>query len=275
MAIYAIGDIQGCYTELQHILQKIHFSSENDTLWFAGDLINRGPDSLETLRFIKSLGNSAICVLGNHDLHALAVRAGIKKDKQNSLSVLLNAPDADELFNWLRQQVLIHHDPETKFTLVHAGIAPQWDLNTAVKHGAELHAILSGDNYLEFLEHMYGNLPDIWHEDLCSWDRLRYICNSFTRMRYCHTDGRLNLTEKDSPSIVAKNNNENLKPWFEIESRKTKSDNIIFGHWSTLGLLIEDGIYSIDTGCLWGKQLTALKIDNDLNYIQIDCPKRN
>ncbi|MFV2060202.1 MAG: symmetrical bis(5'-nucleosyl)-tetraphosphatase [Gammaproteobacteria bacterium] len=272
MTIYAIGDIQGCFTELQQLLKKINFSKTNDTLWFAGDLINRGPESLETLRFIKSLGDSAITVLGNHDLHALAVRAGIKKDKHESLSNLLNAPDADELFNWLRCQPLIHHDPALKFTIVHAGIPPDWDLPSALNHGQELHQILSSDNYLEFLEHMYGDHPDIWQDTLSGWDRLRYICNAFTRIRYCYPNGRLNLSEKNSPEFVANNVNDNILPWFEVDNRKTKSDNIIFGHWSTLGLRIEDGLYALDTGCLWGKHLTALKIDSELNYSQVKCP---
>ncbi len=275
MAIYAIGDVQGCFTELQALLQQINFSSINDTLWFAGDLINRGPNSLETLRFIKSLGNNAITVLGNHDLHALAVRAGIKKDKHDSLSALLNAPDADELFLWLRQQPLIHHDAEINFTLVHAGIPIEWSLNAALGYAGELQKVLSSDHYLEFLNHMYGDLPDVWHENLAGWDRLRYICNGFTRMRYCYPDGRLNLIEKSSPETLAKNSTEELTPWFDIKQRKTKSNNIIFGHWSTLGLKLDYGLYALDTGCLWGKHLTALKIDDELNYYQIKCPKHN
>lgn len=275
MTIYAIGDVQGCFTELQNLLTEINFSKTEDTLWFAGDLINRGPDSLETLRFIKSLDDNAVTVLGNHDLHALAVKVGIKKDKQETLSKLLNAPDSDELFTWLRKQPLIHHDPKSKFTLVHAGIPANWDLKSALNYGEELHKVLADDNYIEFLEHMYGDHPDVWQENLIGWDRLRYICNAFTRIRYCYQDGRLNLTEKNSPEFVKKNTNENLSPWFELDNRKTKSEKIIFGHWSTLGLQIKNGLYALDTGCLWGKQLTALKIDSELNYYQVQCPKYN
>jgi bis(5'-nucleosyl)-tetraphosphatase (symmetrical) len=274
MAIYAIGDVQGCYAELQNLLQKINFSTANDTLWFAGDLINRGPDSLETLRFIKSLGENAVTVLGNHDLHALAVRAGLKKDKRESLSSLLNAPDADELFDWLRCQPLIHHDSKVKFTLVHAGIPPDWNLKSALSYAQELQDVLSSDKYLDFIEHMYGDHPDFWQDDLTGWDRLRYICNGFTRIRYCYPNGRFNLIEKNSPEFVAKNVNENIIPWFNIDNRKTKSEKIIFGHWSTLGLRIEDGIYALDTGCLWGNHLTALKIDSELSYSQVKCPER-
>lgn len=274
MTIYAIGDIQGCFTELQNLLKHINFSSDNDTLWFAGDLINRGPKSLETLRFIKSLGKNAITVLGNHDLHALAVRAGIKKDKHGTLSNLLTAPDADELFLWLRKQPLIHFDATLNYTLVHAGIPANWDLKSALKYGTELHEVLASDNYLEFLKNMYGDQPNIWHEDLTGWNRLRYICNGFTRMRYCFENGSLNLTEKNSPDVVSSTSNDNLLPWFDVKNRKTKSENIIFGHWSTLGLKIEDGLYALDTGCLWGNHLTALKIDSSLNYYQVKCPEQ-
>jgi len=273
MAIYAIGDIQGCYTELQNLLDHIKFSPEIDTLWFAGDLINRGPQSLETLRFIKSLGSSAITVLGNHDLHALAVRAGLKKDKHNTLSSLIKAPDADELFYWLRQQALIHHDTSTNFTMVHAGIPAHWNLKQAISCGNELHEILSGDNFLEFLEHMYGDKPDIWQDDLKGWDRIRYICNAFTRMRYCYPNGRLNLIEKQSPEDTRNKGINELTPWFEMLNRKTQSEKIIFGHWSTLGLRLDNGIHALDTGCLWGNRLTALKIDDKLDYFQVECPK--
>jgi len=275
MSIYAIGDIQGCLPELHNLLNTINFSEKLDTLWFAGDLINRGPESLETLRFIKSLGDSAVTVLGNHDLHSLAVYAGIKKDKAGSLARLLTAPDARELFDWLRQQPLIHHDSETNFTLVHAGIPVEWDLQSALAYGDELHKVISSDNYLEFLEHMYGDQPDMWQDELTGWDRLRYICNGFTRIRYCFENGRFDLTEKHSPEFVRKNISKDLKPWFELKNRKTKSENIIFGHWSTLGLHLNNGIYALDTGCLWGHQLTALKIDNELNYYQVECPKHN
>ncbi|VAX01319.1 Bis(5'-nucleosyl)-tetraphosphatase, symmetrical [hydrothermal vent metagenome] len=275
MTIYAIGDIQGCYADLQNLLSKINFSATNDTLWFAGDLVNRGPNSLETLRFIKSLGNSAITVLGNHDLHALAVRAGIKKDKKGSLSSLLSAPDADELFDWLRNQPLIHYDVTSNFTLVHAGIPAEWDLKSALNYGDELHKVLSDDSYVDFLEHMYGDIPNLWSEQLLSWDRLRYICNAFTRMRFCYDNGQLNFSEKNSPEYVTNNSNEALIPWFELENRKTQSDKIIFGHWSNLGLRIEQNIFALDTGCLWGKQLTALKIDNKLEYYQVNCPKNS
>ncbi len=275
MAIYAIGDVQGCYTDLQNLLSKINFSAINDTLWFAGDLVNRGPNSLETLRFIKSLGDSAVMVLGNHDLHALAVQAGIKKDKRDSLSSLLTASDADELFHWLRNQPLIHHDPELNFTLVHAGIPAEWDLKSALAYGQELHRVLSNDNYIEFLEHMYGNMPDRWDEKLTSWDRLRYICNAFTRMRFCYDDGRLNLTEKNAPEFVAKHSSEPLKPWFELNTRKMQSDKIIFGHWSNLGLRLQNTVFAIDTGCLWGNQLTALKINKELKYYQVNCAEYN
>lgn len=285
MTIYAIGDIQGCYEDLTNLLDKIHFNPSKDKLWFVGDLVNRGPDSLSTLRFIKELGESAKTVLGNHDLHLLATYHGIKRNNDTSVQELLNAPDCDELIDWLRTQPLLIHDEQTNFTLVHAGIYPQWTLSQAKRYANELETVLSSDNYLDFLNHMYGNRPNQWSNELTGWDRLRFICNSFTRMRYCHANGQLNFDYNGAPG----SQENNLIPWFDVPHRVNNNEKIIFGHWSTLGyfqkqnnLIIPDNIYATDTGCVWGGTLTALKIEADKNseagwtteIIAIDCPQR-
>ena len=191
MAIYAIGDVQGCLNSLQALLEKIHFNSTEDQLWFVGDLVNRGPDSLGVLRFVKQLGDSAITVLGNHDLHLLAVAHGLRADKHHDLVDILHANDKDELLHWLRQRPLLHHDTTSGFTLIHAGLPPQWDLATAQQCAQELETVLRGNDYTPFLAQMYGDQPDRWSVDLHGMDRLRFICNCFTRLRYCEIDGRV------------------------------------------------------------------------------------
>jgi len=269
MPIYAIGDLQGCYTDLQRLLQHIHFNAETDMLWFAGDLVNRGPDSLSSLRFVKSLGDSAISVLGNHDLHLLAVAEGIKAAKNKDIAAIIAAPDCDELLHWLRQRPLLHHDQQHTLTMVHAGIYPLWSLQQAQTHAQELEAMLRSERYHEFLHVMYGNKPAIWNNDLTGMDRLRFICNSFTRMRYCNPKGRLDMADKGAPG----SQREGYLPWFEHPQRKTRQDPIVFGHWSTLGQVDVEHIYPLDTGCVWGGQLTALRIDRKpMQYFSIDCP---
>lgn len=269
MAIYAIGDLQGCYTDLQNLLDKLNYHPEQDQLWFAGDLVNRGSESLQSLRFVKSLGNGAITVLGNHDLHLLAVAEGIKEAKDEDLHQIIEADDCAELIDWLRQQPILHHDPELQLTMVHAGIYPGWDLARASSHAHELESILRSDRYHDFLHVMYGNEPAYWSDDLEGWDRLRFICNSFTRMRYCNSNGRLDLVDKGAPGSQI----EEYMPWFNIPERKTETDNILFGHWSTLGSPGVKHIYPLDHGCVWGGELTALRIDvQPLQYISISCP---
>ncbi|GMR16287.1 MAG: symmetrical bis(5'-nucleosyl)-tetraphosphatase [Gammaproteobacteria bacterium] len=269
MATYAIGDLQGCYDSLLGLLDKLKFDKAKDTLWFAGDLVNRGPDSLATLRFVKSLGDRAITVLGNHDLHLLAIAAKHKKTSDASLQEILNADDADELLNWLRHQPLLHNDSQLNFTMVHAGIYPGWSLRNAQQHASELESVLCSDDYLDFIFNMYGNLPEKWNNNIEGWDRLRFICNSFTRMRYCEADGSLNFKSHGAPGIHP----ENTLPWFETPQRKAKQDRILFGHWSTLGTINKKNVYALDTGCVWGGQLTALRIDKEEpEYISVDCP---
>ncbi|MCK5724436.1 MAG: symmetrical bis(5'-nucleosyl)-tetraphosphatase [Gammaproteobacteria bacterium] len=269
MATYAIGDLQGCYDSLLRLLDKLNFNESKDTLWFAGDLVNRGPDSLSTLRFVKSLSDNAITVLGNHDLHLLAIAAKHKKTKDSGLKEILNADDADDLLNWLRKQPLLHHDPRLNCTMVHAGIYPDWDLQDAQKYANELETVLRSDDYLDFIFNMYGNLPDKWDDELKGWERLRIICNIFTRMRYCENDGTLNFKSHGAPGTHP----ENTVSWFEVPNRKVMESKILFGHWSTLGIINKKNIYALDTGCVWGGKLTALRIDTENpEYISVDCP---
>lgn len=255
MSVYAIGDLQGCYDPLRSLLDKLRFDPGRDKLWFAGDLVNRGPQSLDALRFVKSLGNSAITVLGNHDLHLLAVDAGIKK-KTPELEPILTAPDRQELIDWLRQQPLLHHDAELGYTMVHAGLSPQWNLATAQNCAHELETVLRGEAYRDFLKVMYGDRPRKWRWWLQGDKRLRYICNCFTRIRYCTRDGKLALQEKGAPGSQAKD----FVPWFEVPKRASQQLTLLFGHWSTLGAFHAPGIYALDTGCVWGGSLTALEL---------------
>ncbi len=260
MPIYAIGDIQGCYSTLRHLLDKIHFDSNIDTLWLTGDLVNRGPESLATLRFIKSLGNSAITVLGNHDLHLLAVAYGdVPSAEYDTLQSILDATDRDELLTWLRQQPILHYDSEINTLLVHAGVYPYWDLTTAQTCARELEAILRSEQYIDFLQHMYGNEPKCWDPNLTDWDRYRFIANAFTRMRLINAKGELNLNLK-GPAATAP---EDDYPWFLAPKRHTITAKIIFGHWAALECEVynADNVYAIDSGCVWGGPLTALCLD--------------
>jgi bis(5'-nucleosyl)-tetraphosphatase (symmetrical) len=273
MATYAIGDVQGCYDELKALLTLIKFNSDRDQLWFCGDLVNRGPKSLKTLRFIRSLEANAITVLGNHDLHLLATAYDHKKPgKKDTLNAILQANDASELLNWLRHQHLLFHDKSKKVTLVHAGIHPQWSIKKARKLATEVEQILQSDNHINFYKHMYGDKPFIWDDSLSGWPRYRFITNILTRLRYCDADGRPALSAKGPPGSQSKN----LFPWYEVPERKSRKDTIIFGHWSTLphaGITCKNNTYAIDSGCLWGGVLTAMRIDESpYTYTRFDCP---
>ena len=269
MAVYAIGDLQGCYDALQRLLDRLSFDPAHDKLWLTGDLVNRGPQSLESLRFVRSLGESAVTVLGNHDLHLLAVAEHTdKKKRQDTLDAILNATDRDQLLDWLRSQPLIHHDDSLSFTMVHAGLPPQWDLALARACAEEVQAVLRGPDYHLFFEHMYGNEPSRWSDKLTGWERLRFIVNSFTRMRYCDAKGRLDLRAKGSPGSQHKK----LMPWFQVPGRLNAQLRIVFGHWSTLGKSNVPGVFSIDSGCVWGGALTALRLDaEELPYTSVGC----
>jgi bis(5'-nucleosyl)-tetraphosphatase (symmetrical) len=273
MATYAIGDVQGCFDELKALLTLINFNSDRDQLWFCGDLVNRGPKSLKTLRFIRSLGDNAITVLGNHDLHLLATAYDHKKPgKKDTLNAILQADDASELLNWLRHQHLLFHDKNKDVTLVHAGIHPHWSIKKARKLAREVEHILQSDNHINFYKHMYGDKPFIWDDALSGWPRYRFITNVLTRLRYCDVDGKPALSAKGPPGSQSKN----LFPWYEVPKRKSRKDTIIFGHWSTLphaGITCKNNTYAIDSGCLWGGVLTAMRIDEEpYTYTRFNCP---
>lgn len=262
MSTYAIGDIQGCFDELQQLLSLIDFNKKKDTLWLAGDLVNRGPKSLETLRFIKSLGTSAVTVLGNHDLHLLACAHGIKKAK-GSLSAIMEAPDRDELLNWLCQQPLVHHDKALGFTMVHAGIPPIWSIDKALALSQEVEEALQGASRQSYFDHMYGDLPDTWSDELSGHERLRLITNYFTRMRFCDAQGKLELKTKET----ADNWPAGYQPWFTFKSKHLKKQKIIFGHWAALeGNTQSKRIFGLDTGCVWGGALTALRLEDQQRF---------
>ncbi|MBM4207904.1 MAG: symmetrical bis(5'-nucleosyl)-tetraphosphatase [Gammaproteobacteria bacterium] len=266
MAIYAIGDVQGCYDSLRSLLDVIRFNEHNDQLWFVGDLVNRGPKSLETLRFIKNLGNAAVCILGNHDLHLLAASCtSVAENTRKALTLILQAKDRDELIDWLRHRSLLHHDGG--YAMVHAGISPQWDLNQAINLAREVETVLQGNHFPLLMKAMYGNKPDRWSPQLAGMDRLRYIINSFTRMRYCDKHGRLDLEYNGPPGSQPKH----LLPWFKTPGRKTINSRIVFGHWSSLGYYEDGNCYAIDTGCLWGGQLTALRLTEQAERFSVAC----
>lgn len=268
MATYAIGDIQGCYDPLQRLLERIRFEPAYDRLWFVGDLVNRGPQSLLVLRFIKDLGTSAITVLGNHDLHLIALAEGhARKHKGDTLDAVLAAPDRDELLHWLRQQRLAWREGE--FLLVHAGVMPGWSADDTMRRAAEVEAALQDEHYREFLAQMYGNEPYAWQEALTGKERLRLIVNTFTRLRYCTTKGEMDFHQKGAPGTQPAH----LLPWFDVPGRKTADTTVIMGHWSTLGLLIRPDLIALDTGCLWGGQLTAIRLE-DRQVFALKCPQQ-
>lgn len=261
MAIYAIGDIQGCYDEFKLLLERIQFDSAHDKLWLTGDLVNRGPRSLDVLRLVKSLGQAAITVLGNHDLHLLAVAVGTetKLKSGDTFDDILVAPDREDLLHWLQHQPLLHHDPSLQWTLIHAGLPPQWSIKRAIQCAHEVESVLRDDRGArDLFTHMYGNEPDTWTEDLNGWARLRFITNCFTRLRVCTEQGQLKLKFKESPKKLG----EGIYPWFRVPKRKSKDDRIVFGHWSALGFHDGDNVLSLDTGCVWGGTLCAVRLDH-------------
>jgi bis(5'-nucleosyl)-tetraphosphatase (symmetrical) len=267
MAVYAIGDIQGCCDEFEQLLDLLHFDPTQDQLWLTGDLVNRGPRSLDTLRLVKSLGPSAITVLGNHDLHLLAIAFDNKTRRtKDTLDTILTAPDRDELLHWLRQQPLLHHDTQLNRTLIHAGLPPQWTLAQAKACARELELILQDPHQAsELFKHMYGDTPDRWSDDLQGMDRLRFITNCLTRLRVCTADGSLRLKEKNVPTQLALG----LYPWFQAPNRQTTNDRIICGHWSALGFHQADNVLALDTGCIWGGTLCGIRIDLESQPVHI------
>jgi len=268
MATYAIGDVQGCLPSLQSLLTKINFLPGKDHLWFTGDLVNRGPDSLGTLRFIKNLGSSHKIILGNHDLHLLALASGAHPGQaDDTLQPILEAPDKDILLDWLRYQSLVHHDPQLDFTMVHAGFAPSWNLDKILSLAKEVEVILKSDQRHELFKNMYGNSPNQWSDDLTGWERIRCILNYLTRARFCLENGSLELKTTENMGNVP----EHLIPWFKLPNRANKNLNIVFGHWAALGGVTHTPkVFALDTGCVWGYALTAMCLDNG-KIFKVDC----
>lgn len=269
MALYAIGDIQGCDDELGALLAALKFSADRDRLWFVGDLVNRGPASLEVLRRIRSLGAAATVTLGNHDLHLLAVAYGTAHTRSDdTLSETLAAPDRAVLLEWLASRPILHEDHELNVCMLHAGLAPQWDLGVARSCAREFESRLQNDPEKLF-SRLYGDQPDRWDEVRSDEERLRFIANCFTRLRYIDADGRLMLRAKGSPN---KPQSKLLTPWFEAPQARWRGPRIIFGHWSTLGFFSNGDVIGLDTGCVWGGELTALRLDvPDAKPIQVPC----
>ncbi|MCK5903014.1 MAG: symmetrical bis(5'-nucleosyl)-tetraphosphatase [Cocleimonas sp.] len=269
MANYAIGDIQGCYNALRKLLDKIKFSPKDDTLWIAGDLVSRGTQSLDVLRFIKNLDQSAISVLGNHDVSLIASYYGIFKPHP-SLDAIFRAPDRDELIHWLRHRPFLQVDKSLGYAMSHAGISPQWSLNQAVRHAQEIETNLQGKHPKRWLKNMYSNEPVKWKNDLVSYKRDRYILNSFVRMRFCKKKGALDFELKKNP-FQNKQKHPKLMPWFHCPIRKQLPVKVIFGHWSSLGFYQDHNVIALDTGCIWQRQLTAFQLETEIITF-VECP---
>lgn len=268
MAVYAIGDVQGCDEELGELLQRIRFRPDRDRLWFVGDIVNRGPRSLSALRRVHALRDNAVVVLGNHDLHLLAVAHSRTRHLRDgdTLDALLQARDRDRLLDWLIARPLFHYDADLDLAMVHAGLPPQWDLARSRAAAAEVHRALRS-NAVRLFAHMYGNEPDQWDEKLSGYDRLRFMVNCFTRLRYCDAKGRINLKLKDTPSEVRGP----WMPWFKVPGRASKDVRIVCGHWSTLGYYHHYNVHAIDTGCVWGGSLCAIRLDEARDPVRLRC----
>ena len=272
--IYAVGDIQGCLKPLKKLLQNSPIDLHVDQLWVAGDLVNRGPQSLQTLRYVKKLstqmGERLKVVLGNHDLHLLALSSGVRKTTVTpGLKEILNAPDRDELIDWLRHQSLMVRDPVSKCVLVHAGIYPGWHIKQAAAYAREVEAVLRGPSYPKLLKKMYGKQPTQWRAELSGWPRYRFIINAMTRMRFCTRRGGLSFNYAGAPGGQARN----LYPWFELPTGVPRKNwRIVFGHWSSAGAWFDGNHIGLDSGCVWGEQLTLARIDQRLiKFYQVRC----
>ena len=265
MATYAIGDLQGSYSSLQRLIEKTGFDANVDRLWFVGDLVNRGAESLQCLRYVRSLGDRAVTVLGNHDLHLLCVAHGATRSRKNdTLQPILDAEDRDELLSWLQHRALLHVEGE--YVLVHAGLLPQWSVHKAQQLAQEAECALRGPQFREFLFALYGDQPDQWRDDLSGHNRLRVIVNAMTRMRICSAEGRMEFSHKGEPT----NFPAGFMPWFAVPQRKSADSTLICGHWSALGLKTQANLLAIDTGCLWGGALTAVRLE-DRTVFQVPC----
>jgi bis(5'-nucleosyl)-tetraphosphatase (symmetrical) len=270
MAIYAVGDVQGCSVALEELLDDIQFDPKSDRLWLTGDLVNRGPNSLETLRLVKGFGDSAITVLGNHDLHLLAVAAGVKELRPgDTMKKILHAPDSDELIFWLRHLPMVHFDHEIKTIMVHAGIYPGWGVSKLQRRAGEVEQVLRSDDYRDFLRCMYGREPTKWQSTLTGMERLRFITNSMTRMRFVDDERHLDFVQKGPPG----KQHETLMPWYQHPESKCKNWRVVCGHWSALGYMRSGRIIALDSGCVWGGALTAVRLDgkNQRQLWQVGC----
>lgn len=274
MTTYVIGDLQGCYDELQQLLEQIEYQPQTDHLWFVGDIVNRGPQSLACLRFVKQCceQGKADMVLGNHDFHLLAAYSGLDKfvSKSDTLAPILQAEDADELIDWLRQQPLLVTHPVYQAVMVHAGIPPQWSIEEAKSYAKEVQQQLQQPDWQDYLvNHLFGSQPDRWCNSLTGHDRWRYIVNAFARMRYCSAEGQLEFKMKSAP----KDPQSKFQPWFVFNNRRNKDYEIFFGHWSTLGAIDAYQVHATDTGCLWGGQLTAYAMETRQRHT-LDCQQK-
>lgn len=271
MSTYAIGDIQGCYDPLCRLLEHLQFDPSEDRLWFVGDLVNRGPQSLDVLRFVRDLGEAALAVLGNHDLHLVMQAEGYgKANNEDTLGEVLAAPDCGELMAWLRSLPLFHSDG--RYAVVHAGLLPAWSITKAQALSDEARAALSASDYRDFLAHMWGSEPTGWSDELTRWDRLRVIVNAMTRMRYCHPDGSMELRAPGSKAPPERGP-AGCIPWFDVPGRASADHMIICGHWSALGFRQSDNLLALDSGCLWGGQLTAVRLE-DRRVFQLPCGRQ-
>ena len=273
MAVWAIGDIQGCYKSLRALLHKIEFNPQRDTLWVAGDLVNRGEGSLETLEYLYSIKESVEIVLGNHDITLIAAYYGIKKSNP-TLDPILESPEAQKLIDWLRVQRFLHVDYELGYCMAHAGISPEFDLGMAMMYAKSVEEKLQSDHASAWLEQMFTQGVRRFNREASLVDIDRYIVSAFTRMRFCYGDHRLDFDQKGAPTDALRQ--KGLKPWFECQNRKDIDLRIIIGHWSTLGLYQDEHVLALDTGCLWGKALTAAQIDGDsVKIVSVDCTKED
>lgn len=269
MAVYLVGDVQGCDEALSRLLEKVGFSASRDTVYLLGDLVNRGPDSVSVLRRLMALDGAAHVVLGNHDLHALAVAAGVRRPgPMDTLQALLTAPDRADLLLWLRQQALALQAHGV--LMVHAGVLPQWSAADTLARAAEVEAVLRGPDWLAFLQNMYGNQPTRWDPELQDWPRWRVIVNALTRLRFCSLDGTMEFDTKEGADRAPAG----FMPWFDVPGRRTAQDVVAFGHWSTLGWLDRQDVVALDTGCVWGGCLTALQLQpsGPHHRVQVPCP---
>lgn len=268
MATYAIGDIQGCFDALLHLLERVKFNKASDRLWLVGDLVNRGPQSLEVLRFVRDLGDRAVTVLGNHDLHLVMQSEGFgRANGEDTLAPILAAPDRDELLVWLRGCPLVHR--EGAHLMVHAGLLPAWSAQQAEALSEEVRRALQRPDYRDFLANMWGSQPTAWRDDLQGWDRLRVIVNAMTRMRFCNLDGTMDFRSKGPPESAAAG----TVPWFQVPGRASADHAVVCGHWSALGLRVEANLLALDSGCLWGGALTAVRLE-DREIFQLPCERQ-